>query len=242
MGRRIIIYGGTGGIGSALARRLHAQGDQLHLVARDEERLAALATELDARATAGDVTDPDLFARVMEDADGQCDGLVYAVGTINLGGLQRLKRDQFLADFQLNALGAALAVQAALTALKKSTDGPAVVLFSSVAARQGFTFHASVGMAKGAVEGLVLSLATELAPTIRVNAVAPSLTGTPLAAGLLRNESMAEALARAHPLRRLGTPDDIAAAAAYLLSADASWMTGQVLGVDGGRSTLRTAT
>jgi len=158
----------------------------------------------------------------------------------NMRGLQRLTEADFLNDFRVNALGAALAIQAALPAIKKSAGRASVVLFSSVAARQGFTFHASMGMAKGAVDGLTISLAAELASKVRVNAIAPSLTRTPLAEGLLSNDQMAKALAGLHALERLGMPEDVGALSAFLLSPEADWITGQVIGVDGGRSTLRT--
>jgi NAD(P)-dependent dehydrogenase (short-subunit alcohol dehydrogenase family) len=239
MQKRVLIYGGTRGIGEALARRLHAQGHALHLVARDADRLAAVAAELGATTTCGDVADPALFGRVASDQPGPLHGLAYCAGTLNLRGLQRLTAADMERDFRIHALGAALAIQAALPALR-AAEQASVVLFSSVAASQGFASHASVGMAKGAVNGLVLSLAAELAPRIRVNAIAPSLTVTPLTASLTANEKMAEGMAQAHPLARLGTADDQAAAAAFLLSDDAGWITGQVIGVDGGRATLRT--
>jgi len=240
MAGKVLVYGGSGGIGSAAARALQSHGYDLHLVGRSADKLAAIAAELGASVTAGDVTDGELFSRVANEAGAVLDGLVYAVGTINLRGLQRLTETDCLNDFRLNAMGAALAIQAALPALKKSTGVASVVLFSSVAALQGFPMHASIGMAKGAVSGLTFSLAAELAPKVRVNAIAPSLTRTPLAEGLVTNEQMAQAIAGLHALQRLGTPEDIAALTAFLISPEASWITGQIISVDGGRSTLRT--
>ena len=237
MNRNILIYGGSGGIGSALARRLASAGAKVHLAGRNQDSLAALAAEIDAGYTVGDVTEPDFFPRVMDAAGERIDGLVYAVGTINLRGFQRLEAEDYLRDFQVNALGAALAVKDALKALKKS-ESASVVLFSSVAALNGFSFHASMGAAKGAVSGLTRSLAAELAPKIRVNAIAPSLVETPLTGKMLANEKTVDALAAFHPLKRLGTAEDIAAVAAMLLSPESGWMTGQIISVDGGRSTL----
>jgi len=240
MAGRILIYGGSGGIGSATARALHARGYTLHLVGRDGERLTSIAQEIGATFTRGDVADSSLFSRATEEAGDVLDGLAYAIGSINLKSLQRLTESDFLSDYRLNALGAALAVQAALPALRKSAGTASIVLFSTVAVRQGFAFHASIGMAKGAVEGLTLSLAAELAPKVRVNAIAPSLTRTKLAENVIANEKMAESIAGLHALQRLGEPEDIAALAAFLVSSESSWITGQIIGVDGGRSSLRT--
>ncbi len=238
--RRVLVYGAGGGIGSALCRLLHAQGVQLHLVGRTESKLVTLAQEVEATYTIGDVTDRALFSKVAQEAGEPLDGFVYAVGTITIRSLARLTEEDFLNDFRVNALGAALAVQAALPALKKSAGVAAVVLFSSVAASQGFANHASIGMAKGAVSALTLALAAELAPKVRVNAIAPSLTRTPLGENLLGSEQMAASIAALHALQRLGEAQDIAALAAFLLSPQADWISGQIIGVDGGRSTLRT--
>lgn len=162
------------------------------------------------------------------------------MGTINLKPIARLTEDDFLKDLNINAVGAAKAIQAALPHLKQAGGTAGIVLFSTVAVAQGFAAHASVAMAKGAIEGLTLALAAELAPRIRVNCIAPSLTRTSLTATLTSNDAMAKAIADLHPLQRLGEPQDIAPLAALLVSDDASWITGQIIGVDGGRATLRT--
>lgn len=239
MAGKILIWGGSGGIGAATARALSAQGFALHLVGRDAGTLAALAEELGCDTSQADVEDESAFARVSAEAGGTLTGLVYAVGSINLRPLARLTTADFFHDFRLNAMGAALAVQAALPALKAAPQTASVVLFSSVAVAQGFAAHASVSMAKGAVEGLTRALAAELAPKIRVNAIAPSLTDTPLAASLTSNPQMAVSIAQFHALQRLGKPKDVAALAAFLISDQADWISGQVIGVDGGRSRLR---
>ena len=239
MSSKIVVFGATGGMGSAVARRLSDEGYTLHLVARDESKLKTLAGVLDAHWTAGDVLKEGLFSRVAEEAGDPLAGLVYAVGTLNLKGLNRLTPEEITRDFKVNALGAALAVQTLAPAMRKNEGPASVVLFSSVAAEQGFKLHASMGMAKGAVRGLALSLAAELAPKIRVNAISPSLTQTDMADGLLANEKLAEAIGKMHAMERLGTPEDMAALTEFLLSEKSSWITGQIFGVDGGRSTLR---
>lgn len=237
-----LIYGGSGGIGSAVARALSARGVPVHLVARREAELSETARSIGARYSVGDVCDPADIARVTAEAvaHGPISALVYGVGTINLKPVARLTDADFRRDFEVNALGAVRAIQAALPALKAAEGSASILLFSTVAVAQGFAAHASVSMAKGAVEGLTLALAAELAPKIRVNCIAPSLTRTPLAAALTANEGMSTAIAGMHALQRLGEADDIGPLAALLSSPDASWITGQIIGVDGGRSSLRT--
>jgi len=240
MAEKIVIFGATGGMGSAAAERLDAAGYDLHLVARDESQLRSMASELDAGWTAGDAREENLFSRVANEAGDVLTGLVYAIGTLNLKGLNRLTADEMRRDFEVNALGAALAIQYLAPALRKNSRPASVVLFSSVAAEQGFKMHTSMGMAKGAVRGLTLSLAAELGPKVRVNAISPSLTRTPLAENMLSNEKLAEAIGKMHAMERLGTAEDMAALVEFLISEKSGWITGQIIGVDGGRSTLRT--
>ena len=149
-----------------------------------------------------------------------------------------MKDEDFLADFNLNVLGAVKSIRTVLPCLKHAEDA-SIVLFSTVAVQTGMAFHASIASAKGAVEGLTRTLAAEFAPRIRVNAIAPSLTDTPLASKLLSREDSRKAAAERHPLKRVGKPEDVAAAATFLLSDDSSWMTGQVLALDGGMSAIK---
>ena len=166
------------------------------------------------------------------------DGLVYCPGAINLRPFKRLKPQDFLDDMNLQVIGAIKIIQAALPALKKS-ENASIVLFSTVAVQSGFNFHSQVSVSKGAIEGLTKALAAEFSPTIRVNAIAPSLTNTPLSANLLNTDQKREANANRHPLKRIGNAEDIASTAAFLLSDKASWISGQIIHVDGGMSTLK---
>lgn len=236
----ILIFGGVGGIGEALARRLRGAGHLVAITSRRSERVQSLAAEIGATALTCDVLDEASIqaAACAASVGGRLGGLVYAVGSIPLKPLARTTSADMITAFQLNVVGAMTAVRLTSDALKAAHGS--VVLFSSVAARQGFPMHTAISTSKAAVEGLTLSLAAELAPAVRVNAIAPSLTATPLSAGLTMNPRMAEGIAALHPIPRLGSAEEVAALAEFLLSPHASWMTGQIIGVDGGRSSLRT--
>lgn len=230
MARSILLIGGNSGIGLATARLLQSQGHLLVAAARTPGPLE----EAGVPVQPFDATDPG--ALVLPPV---LDGFIYFPGSITLKPFHRLTPEDFLNDFRINCLGAVAALQAALPALK-AADTASVVLFSTVAVAQGMPFHASIAAAKGAVEGLALSLAAELAPKIRVNVIAPSLTDTPLAGNLLNSDAKKEASAKRHPLQHIGDPADIAELAAYLLSDSSKFLTGQILRPDGGLSSIRT--
>ncbi|AQG80051.1 SDR family NAD(P)-dependent oxidoreductase [Spirosoma montaniterrae] len=236
--KNILIVGASSGIGHALAQQLQQEGATLFTAGRTQpDGIQSTHFTWDAAsqtpATDAFTGTPD---RQLPDV---LHGLVYCPGTINLKPFQRLTISDFQHDLQINVLGAVSVIHAAYPALKKS-KAASVVLFSTVASKLGMGMHSSVSVAKSAVEGLAKSLAAEFAPfNIRVNAVAPSLTDTPMAQFLLADDTKREAANKRHPLSRYGSPADIAGMAAYLLSDQAGWITGQVIGVDGGMGSLK---
>lgn len=224
-GMNIVLVGGNSGIGKALATQLQESGATLFMYSKSGEGTTAVDFSEDFDTLPGL---PEVI-----------DGVVYCPGTINLKPFHRITIAEFKQEMDVNFFGAVRLLQACLKGLKKSAN-PSVVLFSTVAVQTGMGFHAGIASAKGAIEGLTRSLAAEWAPSkIRVNAIAPSLTETPLAAALLSSPERKEASDKRHPLGRVGTPEDIAEATAFLLSTKSSWMTGQIIHVDGGMAHLK---
>lgn len=228
--KNYLIAGASSGIGAALKKILEDEGHRVFTLGRNPIYSSG---HLFFNAESSDNLEfpaewPDVFH-----------GLAYCPGTINLKPFHRFTQSDFLQDYQVNVLGFVKVAQAVFPRLKKA-DGSSVVVFSTVATRIGLGFHTSISAAKGALEGLALSMASEwVGHKIRVNVVAPSLTDTPLAAQLLGSPEKAEASAKRHPLQRVGLPEDIAKAARYFLSEDSSWVSGQVLTVDGGMSRMK---
>ncbi|MDB9791410.1 SDR family oxidoreductase [Bacteroidia bacterium] len=220
MTKRVLIVGGNTGIGAALNEQLLAEGVETILISRNQGGVNVLDDE------------PNFPV-----IDGAIDALVYCPGSINLKPFRGLKISDFQHDMDVNYFGAVKTIKNYLPNLKESKDA-SIVLFSTVAVRKGMPFHSSIAGAKGAVEGLTRALAAELAPTIRVNCVAPSLTDTPLAEKLLRNEKQREGAEQRHPLKAIGEALDVAHMANFLISDKARWMSGQIIGVDGGMSSL----
>ncbi len=226
MKKNYLIIGGTSGIGSCIADQLVANGNVVSITGRN---------------TAKGASHPFFQLDVLDESPvmpeiSDLDGLVYCPGTINLKPFRALKDEDYLKDLHVNLLGA---VKVLRHYTGKMNQGASVVLFSTVAVGTGMPFHASIAAAKGAVEGLGRSLAAELAPKIRVNVIAPSLTNTSLAENLISSESKLKLATDRHPLKSIGDANDIASLAVYLLSPSSKFITGQILHADGGMSSIR---
>lgn len=230
--KNIVIIGCGKGIGLATAKILSEQHKIIGISKTENPELNHPNIEFHQMdilsANLDDITLPEVL-----------DGVVYAPGSINLKPFNRLSIDDFKNDFEINVIGAVKVIQKLLPNLKKS-ESASIVLFSSVAAKLGMPFHASVAASKNAVEGLTKSLAAEFsAQKIRVNAIAPSLTDTHLAANLLSTPEKREASAKRHPLQRIGNAEEIAEMTAFLISDKSSWITGQIFGIDGGMGSVK---
>ncbi|MAW93693.1 MULTISPECIES: SDR family NAD(P)-dependent oxidoreductase [unclassified Leeuwenhoekiella] len=229
MKKNILLIGGSHGIGRAIVESLN-EDHNLFVASRTNDDLQDLeVTHIEYDVNSGSLDTADL--------PDTLDGFVYCPGTINLKPFNMLSEETFEEDMQLNFFGLIKSLKTVTDRLKKSEQA-SLVFFSTVAVKIGMPFHTSVAASKGAIEGFAKALAAEYAPNFRVNVIAPSLTDTPLAEKLLGNDKKREKMDERHPLKRVGTPQDIAKIASFLLSDDSSWVTGQILGVDGGMSTL----
>ncbi|MFK7766919.1 MAG: SDR family NAD(P)-dependent oxidoreductase [Mariniblastus sp.] len=227
-----VVVGGSTGIGLGIVQRLSSEGKQVLVLSRTAEHLAGLAGVSHQPI---DVSSDEISADMMPE---KIAGLAYCPGTLNLKSFRSLKPEVFRSDFEINVIGAVKAIQAALSGMK-AADSSSVLLFSTVAVGQGMFAHASIAASKGAIEGLTRTLAAELSPGIRVNCIAPALTNTTLTSRMFSSEDKVAVMGEKYPLKRTGTVDDLAAMSCFLMSPSTSWVTGQVIGVDGGMSTVR---
>jgi len=230
--KNYLIIGGSAGIGAALVQQLLDAGHTVYAA----QRKAPNMSHPKLHYLPIDVTQGQLDITALPTS---LDGFAYMPGSINLKPFKNLKAEAFLADWQLN-FGAMIPLLQQVLPLLLAASKPSVVLMSSVAVGTGMPFHSSIAAAKGAIEGFTRALAAEYAPQLRVNAIAPSLTATPLADKFLNSPDKLDRAAQRHPLKQVGDPADVAALAAYLLGEHSGWITGQVWGIDGGMGRLQT--
>ena len=235
MSEKYLIVGATGSIGSNLATQLYDSNKDVHLVGRNEDETKYLSEKLGFTYTIADVLEDGFIDKIKSDID-DIKGIAYCVGSIDLKPLKISSESDFNKCMKLNLYSAVELIKGYQDSLKKNKGS--IVLFSTVAAQRGFTNHSIIASAKAAVEGFAVSIAAEFAPDIRVNCVALSLINSKIAQPILKNAALAQGIAKAHPLKRIGEGKDGAALAKFLLTEESSWVTGQVIAVDGGRSKL----
>ena len=237
MESKILIFGATGAVGSSLAKQMQNSKNRCHLIGKNEEEVSRLSDETGFSYSAIDVLEENFIEKIEQELSGsEISGIAYCIGSIDLKPLNLISKKDVLKCFSLNLFPIYEVVKKFQTSLKKNKGS--IVLFSTVAVRQGFPNHSIISPVKASLEGLTVSLASELSPNVRVNCIAPSMSNSKMASKILKNPKIAEGIAKQHPLKRLGEGKDSAALAKFLLSDESSWITGQIIGVDGGRSNV----
>ena len=235
MSAKHLIFGATGNIGSNLAEQLYNSGQDIHLIARNKDEVKVLSEKFKCTYSVIDVLEKNFIDKVKSEIQ-EVKGIAYCIGSIDLKPLRMVKEDDIQKCMKLNLYSAIEIIKEYQENLKKNKGS--IILFSTVAAQRGFTNHSIIASSKAAVEGLTVSLAAEFAPNVRVNCIAPSLTNSKIAQPILKNSIIAEGIAKAHPMKRIGEGKDAAAMARFLLMEESSWITGQIISVDGGRSRI----
>ena len=237
MAAKILIFGATGAVGSSLAKLLNENSISTHLIGKNEEEISRLSEETNGSYSVADVTDPSFIEKIDSDLKNiDIAGLAYCVGSIDLKPINLVTKKDYLKSLELNLFPIVEIIKKYKENLKKNKAS--IVVFSTVAVKQGFANHSIISPVKASLEGLTVSLAAELAPNIRINCIAPSLSNSKMAGKILGNTKIAEGIAKQHPLKRLGEGKDSASLTKFLLSNESSWITGQIIGVDGGRSNV----
>ena len=237
MKKKLLIFGGTGAIGKSIAKKIKEDGHDPIIIARNEQELKNTSIEIDCKYEKCDVLNLNQIEEISKKYNDEVYGLAYCIGSINLRPLRMTKDDDFIESFKINTLGAINAIKNNLSSLTKNNGS--ILLFSTIAVQQGFVNHSIVSSAKGAIEGLTLSLAAEFAPKIRVNCIAPSLTDSKMSQKMISNDIIKKAIENMHPIPKIGNGEDFSDLASFLLGEKNNWITGQIFHIDGGRSTLR---
>ena len=237
MKKKYVILGATGSIGSSLVNQLCNDKLDCHLVGRNEEELQNMSKKLNYTYSVCDVLKINFTDNLKKDLEGtEILGIAYCIGSIDIKPFKLTKANDFVSSYVLNLVAVTEVLRVFQDSLKNNKGS--VVLFSTVAAKKGFVNHSIISSAKAGVEGLTVALAAELAPHIRINCIAPSLTKSKIASSIIKNASIEESIAKMHPLKRIGQGVDSANLANFLLTSKSSWITGQIIAVDGGRSNI----